>query len=57
MSIHKRINNHFFIYKNVTGLVKIDHVRKCKLHLVIFSLISSIQNVVSHFHQLQKTAH
>ena len=30
---------------------------ECKLHQVIPSLISSIQNVVSHFHKLQKKAH
>ena len=28
-----------------------------KLHRLIFLLISSIQNVVSHFHKLQKKAH
>ena len=30
---------------------------ECKVHRVIFLLISSIQNALSHFHKLQKKAH
>ena len=59
-TVNVRIGNHIckgrWLILLVTGPCK-NQPFECKLHWVLFSLISSNQNAVSHFWKLQKKAH